>query len=158
MDSLAITVALESRPERIITSVSARQAESFCKRYGLPETNFAAKALWDTGSTGCCIDAELAVKLGLKQYGTIGLNDSQGGHGLVSAYLIDIIFPDGASARTVTAAGVHTGGKFDIIIGMNIIALGDFALTRDKDKTVLSFRLPSSGKVVDFSKDGAANV
>ena len=39
---------------------------------------------------------------------------------------------------------------FGMLIGMDIITLGDFAITNLNGQTVMSFRLPSSGRI-DFS-------
>jgi hypothetical protein len=39
-----------------------------------------------------------------------------------------------------------------MIIGMNIISLGDFAISNDNGKTVMSFRLPAANIPIDFSK------
>jgi hypothetical protein len=38
-----------------------------------------------------------------------------------------------------------------MIIGMNSISLGDFAISNDNGKTVMSFKLPASNIPVDFS-------
>ena len=40
-------------------------------------------------------------------------------------------------------------GNFDVLIGMDIIGSGDFAITNHKGKTVFSFRIPSIGRI-DF--------
>ena len=38
----------------------------------------------------------------------------------------------------------------DVLIGMNIITQGDFAVTNQNDKTMLSFRMPSR-ESIDFT-------
>jgi hypothetical protein len=50
------------------------------------------------------------------------------------------------------AMEIETQSDFDIIIGMNIIRLGDFALFNGLGNTVMSFRLPSSDTPIDFVK------
>jgi hypothetical protein len=70
-----------------------------------------------------------------------------------NVYLMDMIFPDKITANNVLAAEIIPSGEFDIIIGMNIISLGDFAITNDYGKTIMSFRLPSSNIPIDFSTD-----
>jgi hypothetical protein len=40
---------------------------------------------------------------------------------------------------------------FNVIIGMDIITLGDFAISNKDEKTVLSFRIPSVD-TIDFSQ------
>jgi hypothetical protein len=39
---------------------------------------------------------------------------------------------------------------FDILIGMDIITLGDFAITNANHRTVVSFRIPPDTKHIDF--------
>jgi hypothetical protein len=36
---------------------------------------------------------------------------------------------------------------------MDIISRGDFAITNENGKTVMSFRLPAAGKAIDFSRE-----
>ena len=47
-------------------------------------------------------------------------------------------------------------GEEDILVGMDIISQGDFAVTNDKGKTCLSFQVPSQGKI-DLVKDLKGN-
>jgi hypothetical protein len=51
---------------RIITPLSIQQAEEYCKTQNFETIRFEVKAMWDTGSTGCCISKNLANSLGLK--------------------------------------------------------------------------------------------
>jgi hypothetical protein len=39
---------------------------------------------------------------------------------------------------------------FDILIGMDIITLGDFTITNAGHRTVVSFRVPPDTKHIDF--------
>jgi hypothetical protein len=57
---------------------------------------------------------------------------------------MDIVLPDGLSLKNVRVTAIKTQNDFDIIIGMNIIRLGDFALSNDHGCTVMSFSLPAS--------------
>ena len=79
--------------------------------------------LWDTGSTMTVIPDELASKLNLEPVGKM---------------------------MAETASG-KLGPGIDILIGMDIITLGDFVITNYNNKTVFSFRFPSS-EVIDFVK------
>jgi hypothetical protein len=151
MDSLAITYKIESGDQRVITPIVVQQAIKFCKYFNLGEIQFSARALWDTGSTGCCINRRLADSLGLKNIGTQVIFGSRGLHETPTC-MLDIILSDGVLVENITVAGVESSSSFDFIIGMNIIRHGDFALTNDNGKTVMSFRLPSANMPVDFAK------
>lgn len=41
----------------------------------------------------------------------------------------------------------------DVLIGMDIITIGDFTITKENNCTVFSFRYPSSPKHIDFVAD-----
>jgi predicted aspartyl protease len=140
MESLAISFPLESNAERIVTPLVVRQAGVLNISHGTTVQPFAARALWDTGSTGCCISNELAEKVGLKSVGSTKLTSSQGdSENLV--YPVDILLADGIAVESIPAAGVKTGELFDFIIGMNIIRLGDFVLLRNENKLEFHFRV-----------------
>ena len=69
---------------------------------------------------------------------------------LVNAYLPpNVMFPGLKVTKGIL-------GDFDVLIGMDIIAMGDFAITHADGKTVLTFRCPSS-KEIDFVKDVQAD-
>ncbi|HZK77117.1 MAG TPA: hypothetical protein VFD13_09430, partial [Candidatus Kapabacteria bacterium] len=46
-------------------------------------------------------------------------------------------------------------GKFDVIIGMSVITLGDFAISQPRDETVFTFRIPSI-ESIDFVEQAEA--
>ena len=48
---------------------------------------------------------------------------------------------------TETAGSKH----FDVIIGMDILSRGDFALSSDNDSLVFSIRFPSQKESIDFT-------
>jgi predicted aspartyl protease len=94
--------------------------------------------MWDTGATGCCINKNLAEKLGLISPYNIGLYGTQGTTE-TPAYLVDILMADGFEIDMIEVAAVNTKPSYDFIIGMNIIRMGDFALVRDKGSLVFHF-------------------
>jgi hypothetical protein len=152
MDALAITIKADRLLNRIISAMTIQQAEAFCEPRDIQIKPVEVRAMWDTGSTGCCISQKLAEYLGLISIASLDLtsvHDSKPSN----VYLLDMIFPDKIKANNVLVAEIIPSGEFDIIIGMNIISLGDFAVTNDHGKTIMSFRLPSSNIPIDFSKD-----
>jgi hypothetical protein len=66
--------------------------------------------------------------------------------------LLDIILPDKTTISNLTVVEIDSTGAYDVIIGMNIIGLGDFALSNDHGKTLFSFRLPAGNRPIDFTK------
>ncbi len=63
-------------------------------------------------------------------------------------YLVNIFLPNGVGFPNVTVTKA-TMGKTDMLIGMDLINKGDFALTHERGNTVFSFRYPSMS-TIDF--------
>jgi hypothetical protein len=151
MDTLAISFKMDRRVDRIITPLSVQQAEDYCRTQNFKQIKFDARAMWDTGSTGCCISQNLAESLGLTSIASLDLVSAHGSKPS-DAYILDILMPDGILVKNILAAEIIPSGSFDMIIGMNIISLGDFAISNDNGKTVMSFRLPAANIPIDFSE------
>ena len=94
-------------------------------------------AIWDTGATGSVISQRVVDLCGLVP---IGLTDAMTAGGIFrcEVYLINIFLPNrvGFPNVTVTKASM---GKTEVLIGMDLINKGDFALTHDGGKTRFSF-------------------
>lgn len=108
------------------------------------------KALWDTGATGTVITKKIVDDLGLKQ---IGITKVFHGDGSTDqpVYYINIMLPHRVGFSYVRATeGKLTG--FDVLVGMDIIVKGDFAITNSDGRTTFSFRIPSE-TCIDFVKE-----
>jgi predicted aspartyl protease len=108
-------------------------------------------ALIDTGATGSCISRRFATNAELKAY---KFNKVLGAHGIaiVPVYRVDVLLPNGILFTNMGVAEFYGGNDFDFIIGMNILRMGDMALTNAKGKTVFSFRIPPADTHIDFTK------
>lgn len=109
------------------------------------------EAIWDTGATNTVISAKVAADLGLKPTGLI-TSYHAGGVDQVPTYLINVYLPNSVN---ITGVKVNEGilpGDTEILIGMDIIALGDFAFTNVNGKSTFSFRIPSI-KEIDYVKE-----
>lgn len=106
-------------------------------------------AIWDTGATGTVITKEVADKLGLRPIG-MKMVAHANGTAEVNEYLVNIALPN-----QVIVAGIRvTEGKLqgaEVLIGMNIIGIGDFAVTHVNEHggTTMSFCIPSAEEI-DF--------
>jgi hypothetical protein len=73
-----------------------------------------------------------------------------GGTSVENVYLIDIILPNSIRIRDIDVTECsELAGNFGVIIGMDVITLGDFAVTNVGDSSVFSFRCPST-KTIDY--------
>lgn len=107
-------------------------------------------AIWDTGATHTHITTRVVRECGLAPS---GVADSTGIHGgkLTSTYLIDVYLPNYVVARGVQAIEAESlPGPDEVLIGMDILNLGDFAVSNYRGKTTFSFRTPSLEEI-DFS-------
>jgi len=109
-------------------------------------------ALIDTGSTGSCISRSFASNAKLKSFKIIKV---LGAHGsaFVPVYLVDILLPNGILFSNMEVAEFYGGNNFDFIIGMNILRMGDMALTNANGEMVFSFRIPPAETHIDFTKE-----
>ncbi len=108
------------------------------------------KALWDTGATQSVITKNIVDDLQLVPIDSIPVHHA-GGKSLSDVYLIDIVLPNHVifSALRVTTMQVTNNFPINVLIGMDIISSGDFAVTNHNGKTSMSFMFPSYQKI-DF--------
>lgn len=110
-------------------------------------SNIDAKALWDTGANCCCISYDLVKKLNLKPIGAMPIATPSGA-AVYNKYMINIELPNKIILKDVTVCESEIGAqKLDLIIGMNIINKGDFAISNFDGKTKFSFRIPTSADI-----------
>ncbi len=121
----------------------------------LPKEDAAAppllefNALWDTGATRSVIAQGVATKLDLLLEGTVKVFHAQGSKH-VPKYFVNLGLPNGVQVVGVEVLeGILEG--CDVLIGMDIINLGDFAVTNRDNVTMLSFQMPSVNHI-DFVK------
>ena len=102
------------------------------------------KALWDTGATNCVITPKVVKELGLVPSG-VSQNRHAGGMSDVNIYYVDLRLPNNIVIRGVRVSEcADQAGRFDLIIGMDVISLGDFSITGQGTRRMVSFCMPSS--------------
>ena len=107
-------------------------------------------AIWDTGATNTIITQKVVNDLGLKPIGMTQLstaNDKKD----APVYLVAIFLPNFIYIPELMVAEATVTSDAEILIGMDIIGMGDFAVTNKDGKTVFSFRMPSV-ECIDFAK------
>lgn len=129
--------------ERQILTADAIVSEAFdpdSPPSGLP-AKVAATALWDTGATNTVISIELAKKLKLFPTGVVTTAHA-GGASVFNTYIVNVYLPNHVGVVGVEVSEAPLAG-FDMLIGMDIITLGDFTLTNKDGRSCFSFRTPS---------------
>lgn len=97
--------------------------------------------LWDTGATNTIISPNVVKALGLQSYEKCQM---EGVGGIVDTmiYEVNIFKSNGIAFRNnQVLCGDIT--DYDVVIGMDIIGKGDFAITNENEETWFSFRYPS---------------
>jgi hypothetical protein len=135
----------------IISQADIQQARRFCAIFDFPLENVTVNALWDTGASNTVISQRIAKSLKLVAVDAVPVI---GVSGIMRSniYRIDVRLPCGLTIEDVHASEFIESDQFDILIGMDIITLGDFAITNHNNKTVVSFRTPPDVYHIDFMK------
>ncbi len=106
-----------------------------------------AIAQWDTGATGTCISKEIVKKLGLLPTGLINVQ-TPSGIGTMNKYMVNLILNNEVRIMNLFVMDSEIGNQgIDVLIGMDIISIGDFAVSNFDGKTQFSFRIPSQEHV-----------
>lgn len=142
----AFTLKYGKREAQIITECFVSDAWD-PKSGTTPPAPRKYRALWDTGATNTVITNKVATELGLPVRGTSMVGHAQGS-GIANNYLVNIVLPNkvGVSYLRVSEGIL---GDIDVLIGMDIISGGDFAITNVGGRTTFSFRMPSV-KEIDY--------
>lgn len=99
-------------------------------------------AIWDTGATGSVITQRVVDACGLAP---IGMTLVHGVNSVSQAevYLVNIYLPNMVTFAQVQVTKGGLPPDTDMLIGMDIITMGDFAVTHKDGTTKFSFRVPS---------------
>lgn len=128
---------------------------------GLSEAQIASKkrikctALWDTGATNTVITKRVAQALGLSQTG-VALVHHAAGQSKKPKYIVNIMLPNNVGIPFVEVTEGDLMGE-DVLIGMDIITKGDFAITNVGGRTTFSFRIPSV-ETIDYCNQQNHNI
>jgi len=105
--------------------------------------------IWDTGATNSVISQKVVDECDLRPIGMAMVHSATESK-LCETFLVSIFLPNKVGIPSIRVTkGVLT--DCDVLIGMDIINQGDFAVTHKDGKTMFSFRLPSIEEI-DFVK------
>ncbi|MCY4644298.1 MAG: hypothetical protein OXB88_06725 [Bacteriovoracales bacterium] len=112
-------------------------------------TPFQGKALWDTGATHSVVDDNVIKSLNLKSFGQAEIHGVNGPF-MSDLYLLQFLLPNELISRPLEISKGSLIEGVDMLIGMDIIGDGDFAICGGQ---VFSFCIPPSDQPIDFVKD-----
>ena len=113
-------------------------------------------ALWDTGATICMVSQAVVDACGLVEVGATAVSHAMGTSQQVAIYYISLRLPSGIEFDEVRAIKGVLPEDLQMVIGMNVINAGDFAVTNLHDRTKFSFRVPSQTDIDFVAEDSAA--
>lgn len=140
------------RLRQIFAPVSVSLSREIANIFHLPTPVIAVNSLWDTGASITSISKKLAGQLSLPAVGRQKIQCA--GEPYESCiYQIDLILPNKVGFSNVKVTEFKDSDKFDVLVGMDIITSGDFAITNANNITVCSFRIPPNIEHIDYVKD-----
>jgi hypothetical protein len=107
--------------------------------------------IWDTGAEKSVITQKIVDALGLQPTG-IGDNQTAGGIVKAQKYMVTFGLPPDIIIEGAEVSALPLPSHCDVLIGMDIIGLGDFSITNHNGDTCMSFRVPSMHEI-DFVKN-----
>lgn len=107
-------------------------------------------ALWDTGATNSVISQVVVDACELLPIGFTEVFHVDGSY-LSEVYLVNITLPSDFTVSNLSVAKADIP-LADILVGMDIISLGDFAISNQNGGTKFTFRIPSI-EDIDFAAD-----
>jgi len=149
LDFQAFTLKLPKNALEIISDVKLFEPHNSDYDPLNTPSKVSGKALWDTGSSHCSITQYMIDKLNHQPDGFVKVIHA-GSSSLVPTYTVNIELPQRLYLEgVVVTKTLNEYGNFSVIIGMEIIKYGDFAISNFNNEIVFSFRLPSKEKI-DF--------
>jgi predicted aspartyl protease len=143
---MAFTWQYDGHPDLLRTE--AQVGVFFVPPEDPPDSLERVKAIWDTGASRSAITRGLAERLALKPTGATKLSTAAGQCDS-STYLVSLMLQSRLYIPSLTVTEASLMG-FGMLIGMDVIRTGDFAVTNYGGKTTLSFRIPSIERI-DFA-------
>jgi predicted aspartyl protease len=144
----AFTVRHAGKTNRLITEVEVFPAHT----QGSPlPVGKKYKALYDTGATNSSVSPQVVADLNLPSIGAkkVGVG---GGELETTSHLVNIALPNKVMFQMMPVAKIALQGDIDVLIGMDVLGVGDFAVTHHDGTTTFSFCCPSH-RDIDFAKE-----
>jgi hypothetical protein len=153
----AFTVSYDKPVNKLITSVGVLPILTVDKILsGVP---LEVKALWDTGATVTCIKPELFERLKLRLFNLTGHTTLSGIGGNVAAKvtLVSLLLTPTLEIEYRPVYVTEFPSNADMLIGMDIIRMGDFAVCNADGKTSFSFAVPPFPDRIDLAEKTEAD-
>jgi hypothetical protein len=150
-----LTVNFNARSLVILTPVFI--CEAYDPNSGNPQPPWHEfRGIWDTGASHSVITSKVVKSVNIAQTGQAIVNTANGKTS-AGRYLVNIRLLNGVAFPGIQVTHGDLGDDVDVLIGMDIITLGDFSITNVDGKTCMSFRVPSTKKIDYVEEQRFAN-
>lgn len=137
----AFTKKYESKVVVLRTEIDVREPLRFTVVHADQKLSF--QAIWDTGASSTAISQNVVRKLGLKPTGMKRTVHTGNGTRQSDVYAVSLHLPQGVITDPILAIDVESIVDADVLVGMDVIGMGDFAVTHSDGNTSMSFCIPS---------------
>jgi len=147
----SFTVTSPYKLSAIITKGGVRKPYDVANPPAVLPTTVELNCLWDTGAVISMLSNKIIDQLGLVP---VSKCTTFHAHGSAEAfiYYVNLILPNGIEVSKLKIIGGALPDT-DMLVGMDVIALCDVAITHPKGGTMFSFRL-ANGDGIDFGQGG----
>lgn len=148
----SFTIKYDGRARELISKVKVCAGFDPAKLQEAPGPYETVYALWDTGANVSSISRGIAESLGLTPQGEVEVSSVQG-KAMCRAYVVNFVLADDVSIHSLRVTEyLDPYGRIDAVIGMDVIAFGDFCISNPGGNTWFTFRLPSRGATDYFEE------
>jgi len=144
MDAKSFTTKYSGHVNQLVNEVGV--AIAFDDNNDRPASANMYKGHWDTGATNTLISDRVATECILKPLGFTQVQTPSGSHESPT-FFVSVWLPNRVVIQHVKVTQGILPGNVDLLIGMNIIGVGDFAVNNKDGFTSFSFRIPSMERV-----------
>ncbi len=141
---LAFSTRYSGRPRALFTPIEVVVPS------GLPNAGKRIKVqgLWDTGATQSAITDNVANQLQLPVISKARVSHA-GGESVQNIHPAEFTLPNRLTIQGLRVTCAEISGA-DVLVGMDVITAGDFALTSQGGEFMLSYHFPTREKMIDF--------
>ena len=111
---------------------------------GDPVEMLPTLAVWATGAHNSCITPAVVKELGLRPFQKALVQTAEG-EALLDVYQVCIHLSNDMMIDIPVTEVPSLGDEYEVLIGMNIIRLGEFAVRNFDGQMQMTFRMPSAG-------------
>lgn len=107
----------------------------------LTNKNINVKGIWDTGATNSVISERVFNTLQLNKIDTIPVSGVNSINHIAIVTVVNLLLPNGLRIPDIRLTVDKIAGT-DVLIGMDVISMGDLAISNINNETLFSFAIP----------------